>query len=139
MMITLLRRTLILAFLAIASSYASTASAQGYLYSGMMGWPNGFYQDDHIPYYALHPPVYYSRPVPRPYGWSPWAYPPGVLTPPMANVVEPAIIDNPHVDDETVKPTRGVFRSKGTDQSASYRAPRVIHNPFVEPQVASGQ
>ena len=30
------------------------------------------------PYFALHPPVYYSTPVPRAYGYGPWAYPPYV-------------------------------------------------------------
>ena len=34
-----------------------------------------------IPYYALYPPVYYSYPVARPYGYSPFAYPPGTMTP----------------------------------------------------------
>jgi hypothetical protein len=34
-----------------------------------------------IPYYAVHPPVYYSDIVPRPYGYSPYAYVPGIVTP----------------------------------------------------------
>ncbi len=34
-----------------------------------------------IPYHAVHPPVYYSHIVPRPYGYSPYAYVPGVATP----------------------------------------------------------
>ncbi len=33
------------------------------------------------PYFALHPPVYYSCPVPRSYGYSPFAYPGCVQTP----------------------------------------------------------
>src|ERR1700742_789907 len=36
---------------------------------------------NNVPYYALHPPVYYSYPVPRTYGYSPFAYPPSVMTP----------------------------------------------------------
>jgi hypothetical protein len=37
--------------------------------------------DQPIPYYAVHPPVYYSHIVPRPYGYSPYAYVPGIVTP----------------------------------------------------------
>ena len=48
-----------------------------------------------IPYFAQFPPVYYSHPVPRPYGWSPYAYPPGVLTPEPRPV--PEVTLNPFV------------------------------------------
>jgi hypothetical protein len=34
-----------------------------------------------IPHFAAFPPVYYSHIVPRPYGYSPYAYVPGVVTP----------------------------------------------------------
>ncbi len=34
-----------------------------------------------LPYYAAHPPVYYSHIVPRPYGYSPHAYIPGIISP----------------------------------------------------------
>jgi hypothetical protein len=34
-----------------------------------------------VPYYAAHPPVYYSHIVARPYGYSPQAYYPGIVTP----------------------------------------------------------
>src|SRR5436305_2234169 len=36
---------------------------------------------NNLPYFALHPPVYYSYPVPRTYGYSPFAYGPEVMTP----------------------------------------------------------
>src|SRR5437870_3480881 len=39
------------------------------------------YGHEHIPYFALHPPVYYSEPVARTYGYSPFAYPFGSPTP----------------------------------------------------------
>ena len=50
---------------------------------GCYAWalPPSIYVNDYIPYYAAHPPVYYSYPVPRPYGFSPYAYPPGTMTP----------------------------------------------------------
>ena len=34
-----------------------------------------------LPYYSLYPPVYYSYPVPRTYGQSPFAYLPGQVGP----------------------------------------------------------
>ncbi len=45
------------------------------------GWPTGYYAAEAIPYFSLFPPVYYSYRVPRTFGYSPFAYPPGVLTP----------------------------------------------------------
>lgn len=51
------------------------------------------YAREPLPFYALHPPVYYSLPVPRPYGYSPFAYPPGVMTPELL-LGEPAVIQN---------------------------------------------
>jgi len=38
------------------------------------GWYAPGSQHVQIPYYALHPPVYYRYPVSRPYGYSPFAY-----------------------------------------------------------------
>ncbi len=49
---------------------------------------------DNVPYFALHPPVYYSYPVPRTYGYSPFAYPPGVMTPESA-APEPVTLSTP--------------------------------------------
>lgn len=47
------------------------------------------------PYFALHPPVYYSQPVARTYGHSPFAYPGTHVTPDAAP--KAAMISNPHV------------------------------------------
>src|SRR5437868_5814936 len=41
------------------------------------------YERDHIPFYALHPPVYYSHPIARAYGWTPFAYPPTAIIVPL--------------------------------------------------------
>ena len=63
---------------ATAAGQDSPGCGYGYPY----GWASpSIYVSDYIPYYALHPPVYYSYPVARPYGYSPFAYPPGVTTP----------------------------------------------------------
>ena len=53
------------------------ANAQYGGWCGSSPWYTG-YSSEYVPYYAMHPPVYYSYPVPRPYGYSPFAYPPGV-------------------------------------------------------------
>jgi len=74
--------------------------------------------NDHIPFYALYPPVYYSYPVPRPYGYSPFAYPPGIATP---ETPIPAEFLNPYVP------------RKAESKPASERTtgPRMYINPFV--------
>ena len=52
------------------------------------------------PYFALHPPVYYSRPVARNYGCSPYAHPGTRKAPDVCNSPDkiPGIIENPHVE-----------------------------------------
>ncbi len=74
------------------------------------------------PYFALHPPVYYEMPVPRTYGYSPWAYPPYVMTPEISEPV-PEIIQNQYIPQP----------AKQVDEKAKMAAsvPRIIRNPFV--------
>ena len=113
---------------------AHTAQAQGYCggfgYCGI-NFPFGVYGSrvEDVPYFSMFPPVYYSMPVPRTYGWSPFAYPPGTMTP----EVEPAApqdLTNPYVpqstDSKPAKPTAA--------HTASHRTikPQVLINPFVK-------
>ncbi|HWB08106.1 MAG TPA: hypothetical protein VG826_02590 [Pirellulales bacterium] len=72
------------------------------------------------PFYALFPPVYYGAPVRRPYGYSPFAYPPGFMTP-EAEPIQPKEISNPYVPRKSVTPS--------SDRTAV--APKVIINPYV--------
>lgn len=73
------------------------------------------------PYFALHPPVYYEMPVPRTYGYGPWAYPPYVTTP------------------EIVEPTPEIIQNKFVPQPAKEQSakpnlactPKRIQNPYV--------
>jgi hypothetical protein len=74
-----------------------------------------------IPYYAKHPPVYYSYPVPRTYGYSPYAYPPGARTPEVVKP-EPLTIQNKYVP-------RKVAAEPSQNQVTA--APLRIRNPFV--------
>ena len=73
------------------------------------------------PYFALHPPVYYEMPIPRTYGYSPWAYPPYVSTP---EIVEPGpeIIQNKFVP----QPSKGK-----SEKPKIVSAPLKIRNPYV--------
>jgi hypothetical protein len=87
------------------------------LYGGW--WPDLSLQDDQ-PYFALYPPVYYSHPVPRPYGFSPYAYPPGTMTP-EAIRVQPLMVFNPFV-----------APSAATGPSATMAGPLRIRNPYVD-------
>lgn len=55
---------------------------------------------EELPYFSKFPPVYYSHIVPRPYGVSPYAAPPGIvpteyMVQPLA---QPEVIRNPYVD-----------------------------------------
>ena len=86
--------------------------------------------DYNVPYFAAHPPVYYSYPVPRTYGYSPFAYPPGVMTPDVVNDSAPIEITNPYV------PSSQQDKSKDhpNQTAASVRRqpePLVIDNPYV--------
>src|SRR5690242_17257477 len=60
-------------------------------------WP--FYQHSipTPPYFSLHPPVYYSQPVARTYGYSPYPYP-GAYPTPDVEVAKPEVIQNPHAE-----------------------------------------
>jgi hypothetical protein len=81
-----------------------------------------------VPYYALHPPVYYSYPVPRPYGYSPFAYPPSVRTPEILGFTEPEVIINPHVPSSYQQSTE--LKDQVTHRAQPQ--PLVIFNPYVE-------
>ena len=91
--------------------------------------------DREVPFYALFPPVYYSYPVPRTYGYSPFAYPPGVETPPIVNETGPKEIINPYVPPSNkAKPMSG----RVTDDHSTDTLDRVqvVVNPYVAERVA---
>ena len=89
---------------------------------------------DEVPYYAAFPPVYYSQPVPRTYGYSPFAYPPGVMTPDVVEAVEPQVIDNPYIESVPSAEGPAMVAPESVDQTTSVtpvRGPQVILNPYV--------
>ncbi|MBA4017349.1 MAG: hypothetical protein C0483_09260 [Pirellula sp.] len=92
--------------LLVAAGSAAEADAQW----GWQGYPQFYgrnvytvYDQDRLPYFSLHPPVYYSRPVPRTYGYSPFAYP-GIVKTPDLPVGEPQIVVNPYFDGAPKEP-----------------------------------
>lgn len=122
--------------MAIGASAASAVAGCG----GWGGW--GLYSNysgytrEYIPYFAQNPPVYYSYPVPRPYGWSPYAYPPGTMTPEMQfeAAPTPVTIQNPYFKPEV--------KSEGTASIPSSASPTValrIKNPYVKQSGATAK
>lgn len=113
------------------------AAATGY-YSDYFGYYQmlwRLYNTSHVPvppYFSLQPPVYYTQPVGRTYGYSPYAYPPYIMTPEAKAVAKPmpATISNPYVT--PVKPD--AKQAKKTDGNTA----AIVDNPFyvATPQLA---
>lgn len=136
------RRTLMMA--AIVSA-AGTLGGQAHAQCGPYGGGYGFgawdmgrlygVMADNVPYFAAFPPVYYSAPVPRTYGYSPFAYPPGVMTPDLVETVaEPQVIENPYVVPEATSEGPAMIAPESVDQTTSVapvRGPLEILNPYV--------
>lgn len=116
-------------WMALAATVASTASAQDCFGPSGYGWPYlGTSQSpnslDYIPYFSAHPPVYYSAPVPRTYGYSPYAYPPGTRTPEI-EVIRPQVMINPFVP-------RKEGAAPAEEVKTAVRKPKRITNHFVK-------
>ena len=99
---------------------ASTANAWDSPFSSWW-YPSGsLYVSESAPYFALHPPVYYSYVVRRPYGYSPFPYPPEVLTPEQP---QPSpVMRNPFVVGVAVS---------ADDAGERPQVPQRMNNPFV--------
>lgn len=126
---------------AAAAVLIGSATAQAEYPNGCFGGPWYYDHDyivharDRVPHFALFPPVYYSYPVPRPYGYSPFAYPPGVMTPEILSRGEPANIENPHVPKAEEK-TQATSNKTAEVRSSSGTVAQVVINPYVELKVA---
>ena len=134
---------LIVAVLAAFCASPALAQVGNGCWPGFGGWGYGWgytgYTAEYVPYYAMHPPVYYSYPVPRAYGWSPFAYPPGTMTPEILGEGGPKEIINPHVPQKEgteAKPTSTGDKTTGAKDSAG-PIPQVVINPFVKPELAA--
>lgn len=117
----------ILAGLAICGTPSAATAANGPWLSrwGLSPWvylPPSIYVHEQLPYFAVHPPVYYSHIVRRPYGLLPYPY----LPPPAAEVTlqGPAIVGGRHVTGNG-----GATRALARRPSK----PLTIINPYVVP------
>jgi len=105
----------------------------GYGYCGI-NYPYGLYgrRVDDVPYFSMFPPVYYSLPIPRTYGWSPFAYPPGTMTPEIEPPL-PQDMVNPYVpESKDAKPAQPTAAHTARTASYRVRAPQVLINPYVK-------
>jgi hypothetical protein len=83
-----------------------------------------------VPYFAAHPPVYYSHPVPRTYGHSPFAYPPHFRTPEIVESAGPVLV-NPYVPSSTETPSGASDDDRQVSVPTSAEVtPLVVDNPF---------
>ena len=137
------RRLLLLACLAASFATTRPAAAQCDACYGGYGGGYGYGAWDvgrlygvlsqNVPYFAAFPPVYYSYPVPRTYGYSPFAYPPGVRTPDV-EMFEPLTINNPYFKGAEKSATAKTDPKAPADRTTSAPPaprPQEILNPFV--------
>ena len=104
----------------VGGGWGGGGYAAFYGFNGGAGPYNLYDNERVVPHFMLYPPVYYSVPVPRTYGWSPFAYPPGMMTPEVSPPT-PQRIENRQVPQKT-----SVAPSDRTAQT-----PLVIDNPYV--------
>jgi hypothetical protein len=129
-------RTAIWAVLALlaTSAIAGRAEACDGPYFARWGgshwlYPSGsLYAQESAPYFALHPPVYYSYPVARTYGFSPFPYPPEVLTPEQPPQPSPV----------TANPFVAAAAASADDAGERPQVPRRMNNPFYVPAGGKG-
>jgi hypothetical protein len=113
--------------------YGCNGAGVGYGSFGQLGSPYALGRIPVPPYFALHPPVYYSHPMPRTYGYSPFAYPGTTETPELVLPTTAKVIRNPHV-------TPASKQANEIDMTKTARNSQLeILNPFVrtEAQLAS--
>lgn len=94
-----------------------------------------FPTDRRVPYFAAHPPVYYSQPVPRTYGYSPFAYTPTTMTPEVVTTVAPVEIINPYVPSSTKE---SADKPKQKQESSESRRSRPVSSSSDEAVTPSG-
>jgi len=80
------------------------------------------------PYFAMHPPVYYSHIVKRPYGVSPFAAPAGIAPVEMSYPqVQPLSVKNPFFGKDMNVKAPAKAQSKKTNNKSA-----MIVNPYIE-------
>jgi hypothetical protein len=127
-MIRCLKLCALVTLLSLGAAAGNAQAQSPYNCSGYgfwLGYPYDQFRLQNIPFYALYPPVYYSQPVPRTYGYSPFAYPPGFVTPEVEAAAVPEVMVNPHVPS-----------AKPMNASVTVR-PLQMTNPHVQQAMAA--
>ncbi len=145
-----MKRMLILAVAAVAMVFTTStdASAQsynnGYAFGTGVGqaFRGGFGGSRFAapPYFAQHPPVYYSGIVRRPYGISPYAAPPGIAPVELSVPVEtaqPLTVRNPFVNQArpVSSPQSKPVQKKKVKGIEVNNKTTWVKNPFFFPEV----
>lgn len=93
---------------------------------------------DRVPYYAAFPPVYYSVPVARTYGHSPFAYLPTHETPEV-EIMAPQTIINPYFQSSSDAAAEPAMETQNTTQDKlTSVGPQLIVNPYFQGESAAG-
>ncbi len=142
-------RVVLMICLAAGAFSAGSVQAQGWGWGGGFGgwggWPS-VYSMDQPPYFSMHPPVYYSMPVPRTYGYSPFAYPGFVETPPVAGSIgyaapaapaTPKMIVNPYVEQNAASPSDKPKAAPATNQQSRVQVIYPIRETSAAPAIAA--
>jgi hypothetical protein len=139
----------LLAIALVCGALPAATQAQG-PYMWGYGWVDGYGQgkvvsyNDNIPYFAAHPPVYYSLDiVRRPMGPSPFAYP-GYMMPVMeaevavapampaaAEKIAPVMINNSYYVHKGAPAVKAVSHVRPLHRQSA-AAGNLIVNPFVK-------
>ena len=89
------------------------------------------------PYFALHPPVYYDRVVPRAIGYSPFAVPPGVVPAENSVQVEPLSVMNPFYEPKAAKNEPKNMAKSESKKSYHKVTSKKVANPFYLQKVVT--
>jgi len=121
-------KTIISLFCCWVLFFVSSEAALGGYYDFCYPWSYYYqplaYSQEPVPYFALHPPVYYGRIIARPYGDSPYPYPPGRISYVASSPAPtPKIVRNKYVSGEATAPSVSHYQTP---------KPLRIKNPFVE-------
>jgi hypothetical protein len=127
---------LMIAAATFAAAPAAHAQYDGCYGGGGWGYGMGYLYnslDYNVPYFAAHPPVYYSYPVPRTYGYSPFAYPPYTMTPDVeiSAAAKPVEVINPYVPSSQQEQAKADQSADAAPKANRQPEPLVIINPFV--------
>lgn len=109
------------AILALAAEHCQ-AQFGGFGGPYLYGAGYGLFVYERLPQYSLFPPVYYKHPTPRPYGYSPYAYPPGFTTPDVGAKSHGTVVINHYVPQS----------SSANEPADRQQEPLVINNPYVK-------